>query len=234
MTYIHIAGYKFVSMAAPDSMRTLLWSLAQPLSIKGTILLSHEGININIAGKEAAIQEFEQALQANALTVNMSFHRHIVDELPYRALKIKLKKEIITLRHADINMTMERAPAISPAILKQWLDEKRELVLLDTRNDFEVNYGTFTGAVNLHIDRFTQFPEASHDLDKNKPIVMFCTGGIRCEKAAIYMRQQGYTSVYQLDGGILGYFNQVGGAHYQGGCFVFDERVTVQPPSFAD
>ncbi|MDF2868065.1 MAG: rhodanese-related sulfurtransferase, partial [Gammaproteobacteria bacterium] len=119
---------------------------------------------------------------------------------------------------------------LSPNEFKQWLDAKKDVMILDTRNAFEMEYGTFENAVNLNLEKFTQFPDAIERLDssaKEKPVVMFCTGGIRCEKASAVMLNQGYKQVYQLEGGILNYFQQCGGAHYQGSCFVFDERVAL-------
>ncbi len=113
--------------------------------------------------------------------------------------------------------------------MKRWLDEKRDITLLDTRNDYEFRFGAFAGAVNLQIDQFGDLPAAIRELDKTKPLVMYCTGGIRCEKAAVYMENLGFNEVYQLDRGILGYFADVGGAHYDGECFVFDERVALAP-----
>jgi predicted sulfurtransferase len=142
-------------------------------------------------------------------------------------LKIKLKKEIISFRQPDAAPLERRAPSIDPIAFKAWLDEKRDITLLDTRNDYEIELGTFKGAVNLHLNDFCEFAEAAAAIDHSKPIVMFCTGGVRCEKAALHMMNLGYQDVYQLDGGILNYFEKVGAAHYDGGCFVFDERVLV-------
>ena len=116
---------------------------------------------------------------------------------------------------------------ITPEELAKWLDEKKEFTLLDTRNDYEVAYGTFEQAVNLNIQHFVEIKDKINEIKRDKPIVMFCTGGIRCEKAALYFLEQGYESVYQLKGGILGYFAKMGNKHYNGSCFVFDERGTI-------
>ena len=119
----------------------------------------------------------------------------------------------------------------SPSTFKSWLDEGREIVVLDTRNDYEVRLGTFEGAVGLNLSTFRAFPDAiaKSEIDKNQTVVMFCTGGIRCEKASSVMMQQGWSDVRQLEGGILGYFEEVGGEHWNGDCFVFDRRVALDP-----
>lgn len=225
----HIAGYKFTPLSDIESLQNTFLAKSDALSLKGTILLSIEGININLAGQPECIREFRSWLQTDNRFADISYHETTTAEQPYRQLKVKVKNEIITLRQPDVNALADRAPAIAPAELKAWLDEGREITLLDTRNDYEVQFGTFDNAVNLHINDFGHFPEATASLDKDKPVVMFCTGGIRCEKASLYMLNHGFKEVYQLDRGILGYFADVGGAHYHGECFVFDERVAINP-----
>jgi UPF0176 protein len=157
--------------------------------------------------------------------------------VPFRRLRVKLKREIISFRKDQIAPASGRARALAPERLRAWLrqgrdDQGRELLLLDTRNRQEVVHGSFTGAMTLPIDRFTDLPaalEARRELLRDKTVVSFCTGGIRCEKAALWMDQAGYDNVWQLDGGILGYFEQVGAEAYSGHCFVFDERVALDP-----
>jgi UPF0176 protein len=228
MHILNIAGYKFIELSDLDSLRDVLQTLCEALALKGTILISPEGINISLAGVKAAIEEFKLGLAQDARFADMHYHHTNSCEVPFKVLKVKLRKEIITLRQGDVAPLHDnRAPDISPDELKQWLDENRDFTLLDTRNDFEYRYGTFNGAENLHMNNFGELPQAVESLDKQKSVVMFCTGGIRCEKAAIYMQNNGFEKVYQLDGGILGYFAKVGGAHYNGECFVFDERVAL-------
>jgi len=153
---------------------------------------------------------------------------------------IKIKREIIALRLPGLDPAGRRAPAVAPAELKRWLDEGREVVLLDTRNAFEVETGTFRNAVHLGLKSFGEFPRAADKLDeslKGKTVVAFCTGGIRCEKAAPVLIQKGFRSVFQLEGGILQYFEECGDAHFNGRCFVFDERVALDgnlEPEVAD
>jgi UPF0176 protein len=152
-------------------------------------------------------------------------------EQPYNRMLVKIKKEIIAFGVAGIDPARQPAAKLSPRTLKQWLDEGRAITLLDTRNDYEIRLGTFRGAVAAGIDHFRDFPEAVRRLPpavKDRPIVMFCTGGIRCEKAGPFMAREGY-DVFQLDGGILKYFEECGGAHYDGECFVFDRRVGLDP-----
>jgi|SRR5579885_881180 UPF0176 protein len=229
MHILNIAGYRFVSLDNIEILRETLLEQCKKHALKGTILLSREGINISLAGTTENIHSIIQILNHDERLADIRFHMTHSAFQPFKRLKVKLKKEIITMRKPQANPIELRAPSISPEAFKQWLDEKKDITILDTRNDYEVRFGTFAGAVNLKIDDFVQFPSASTAIGKNKPIVMFCTGGIRCEKAALYMLSEGYADVYQLDGGILGYFNKVGGAHYQGECFVFDERVSVDP-----
>lgn len=225
----HIAGYKFIKLDTIDVLQRDFIAKTTSCCLKGTILLSQEGININLAGTPENIEIFCRWLKHDTRFADITFHETYATTDLYQKLKVKLKKEIITLRQPDINAAASRAPAISPTDLKSWLDEGRDITLLDTRNDYEVQFGTFKNAVNLHLDDFGDFPAAINTLDREKPIVMFCTGGIRCEKAALVMQNQGFGQVYQLDKGILGYFADVGGAHYDGACFVFDERVAVNP-----
>ncbi len=228
----HIAGYKFLPLQALPTLRTQLLEQCQTQALKGTILLSEEGINLSLSGEEGNIQQFKACLTQDSHFADMTFRENIITAHSFKRLKVKIKKEIITLRIPDILPIEKRAAAISPAVLKQWLDEKRDVTLLDARNEYEINHGTFTDAVSLQLQHFQDFPAAVATngdaiLARDKPIVTFCTGGIRCEKAALYLMAQGYKEVYQLDGGILNYFSQMDGAHYQGDCFVFDERVIV-------
>jgi UPF0176 protein len=148
---------------------------------------------------------------------------------------VKVKGEIIRMNHPTIRPAEGRAPAVTPATAKRWLDQGyddngRPVVILDTRNDYEVDEGTFKGAIDWRLSKFTEFPDAllAHKKElQDKTIISFCTGGIRCEKAAIFMQQNGLPHTYQLEGGILKYFEETNGAHYEGDCFVFDERRAV-------
>jgi UPF0176 protein len=150
---------------------------------------------------------------------------------------VRIKKEIITMRMPLIKPELGRAPSVEPKTLKRWLDQGHDddgvpVVMMETRNAFEVDVGTFDNTLDYRIDKFSEFPDvvAKHkDELQGKTVVTFCTGGIRCEKAAIHMQNIGYERVYQLDGGILKYFEEVGGDHYTGDCFVFDYRTALNP-----
>lgn len=227
MHILNIAGYKFIHLQDKENLHQDLLEKCSALQLKGTILLSDEGINLSLAGMIENINAFKIYLRQDSRFLEMTFRESYSVDQPFKRLKIKLKKEIITLRQPEASPTEKQAENITPETFKQWLDEKRNITILDTRNDYEVRFGSFVGAINLHLKHFTDFPAAIEKIEKDKPIVMFCTGGIRCEKAALYMLTQGYPSVYQLEGGILNYFAKVGQTHYEGECFVFDERTSV-------
>lgn len=229
MQILNIAGYKFTVLNQLDTLRETFLEKCRSLNLMGTILLSKEGINISMAGAPREIETFKEYLESTNAFQDMRFHETYSEAQPFKRLKVKLKKEIITMNQPCVNALNTRAPSVAPETLKEWLDENRDIVVLDTRNDYEVRFGAFSKALNLHIDSFCEFPEAASKIEKDKTIVMYCTGGIRCEKAALYMMDQGYNKVYQLEGGILNYFAKVGGEHYDGDCFVFDERIAVDP-----
>lgn len=232
VSVVNIAAYHFAPLQPNEELRCHLRGRCQELELKGTILLTPEGINCFLAGAADAIEEILAELRQmpgfEDLEVKYSESTH----QPFTRLLIKLKKEIITFRQQDIDPLNKPAPRLSAKELKNWLDEGKEVVLLDTRNEYEVRLGTFANAIDPQIDEFCDFPKAVEQLPeelKKKPIVTFCTGGVRCEKAAPWMINQGFEEVYQLDGGILKYFEEVGGKHWDGECFVFDRRVALNP-----
>ena len=226
MSILSIAGYQFIALNEIKILRQTLLERCHALSLKGTILLSTEGMNLNLAGMVKDIEIFKLALKKE-FGFQITFRESYPEYVPFKRLKVKLKKEIITLRQENVNLVNRKAPSLTPEIFKTWLDEKYDITILDARNDYEIQFGTFTHAINLHLNHFNEFPAAIQAIPSDKPIVMFCTGGIRCEKAAIYLLNKGFKNVYQLEGGILNYFEKVGGAHYTGECFVFDERIAV-------
>lgn len=229
MKILNIAGYKFITLTELAALQTQWLEYCKTHLLKGTILLSTEGINISLSGDTASITAFKTHLKKDARFADITFRESVSDTLSFKRLKVKIKNEIITLKRPEIRPEQNRAPSISPEEFKQWLDENRDITVLDTRNEYEIQMGSFVKAVNLHIDDFSEFPHAAETIQRDKPIVMFCTGGIRCEKAGLHLLNAGFKHVYQLEGGILNYFSQVGGAHYQGDCFVFDERIAVHP-----
>jgi UPF0176 protein len=225
MNIVHIAGYKFINLSDLDALRCSF--LEHSAALRGTILLSKEGININVSGERKAIDAFLEILHSHAAFKDMTFRETFTQVPPYQRFKVKIKKEIISFRQKGVHPEKQRAPHISPEELKRWLDEKRDFTLLDTRNDYEVAYGTFSNATIMNLADFSEFPAASKNLNPKKTVVMFCTGGIRCEKAGLHLLNEGFQEVYQLDGGILKYFQDVGDAHFEGQCFVFDERIAL-------
>ena len=234
---LNISAYLFTELKDTAALREACHGQASALSLKGTVLIAEEGINLFLAGPPQAVRDFVSWLHLDPRLVAISPKESWSDTQPFRKLLVKVKNEIIRMNHPAIQPQTGRAPAVAAATLKRWLDDGhddqgRPVVTLDTRNAFEVDEGSFVGALNWRIDKFSEFPAAaSQQLDdlRGKTVVSFCTGGIRCEKAAIYLREQGLTEVYQLEGGILKYFEEVGSAHYSGNCFVFDERRGVNP-----
>ncbi|GAB5444772.1 MAG: hypothetical protein Fues2KO_51210 [Fuerstiella sp.] len=229
---VNISAYKFVRLTELEQRRSQLRDLATQLGIKGTILLSPEGINLFLAAARPSIDEFVAELKQDPQLSDLMPKESISDYQPFNRMLIKIKKEIIAFGIDDVNPIERTSPKLPPKELKAWLDEGRAVHLLDTRNNYEMEIGTFDQAIAADIDHFREFPEAVRKLPeamKDEPIVMFCTGGIRCEKAGPYMEQAGFKQVFQLDGGILKYFEECGGAHYDGDCFVFDQRVAVDP-----
>jgi UPF0176 protein len=227
MQTLHIAGYKFITLKDLHLLQAIFIQRCETLALKGTVLLSEEGMNINLAGHTNNIIEFKSQLYADERFKDITFCESHCAFPPFKRLKIKIKKEIITFRRKEIQPAKQRTQTISPEQFKQWLDEKRDITILDTRNDYEVKFGTFNKAAHLHISDFSEFIQAADNLTNEKPIVLFCTGGIRCEKAGLHLLNNGFPDVYQLAGGILNYFSKMGGAHYNGECFVFDERIAL-------
>jgi UPF0176 protein len=232
---LNISAYKFVPLPDTETLRDTLLARANDLQLKGTILLAEEGINLFLAGPAPAVQDFVTQLRQDARFADLTPKESWSAKQPFKKMLVKVKREIIRMDHPAIRPAQGRAPAVSPATLKRWLDagvddEGRPVVLLDTRNGFEVDEGTFEGAIDWRLGKFSDFPQAllAHQAElQNKTVVSFCTGGIRCEKAAIFMREHDLPNTYQLEGGILKYFEETDGAHYRGNCFVFDERRTV-------
>ena len=225
-----ISGYQFTSIADPVPIKATLLHFCLLHQIKGTILLANEGINIMLAGEAAAIDAFVLFLNEETPFKNIGFKYTESLAYPFKKCCIKIKKEIVTMGQPALKMEKGQGTHLPPETLKQWFDEKKDFVLIDTRNDYEYAMGTFEGAMHLDIHHFRDFPDKVAALDptlKDQEIVLVCTGGIRCEKAAPYMIEQGFKHIYQLDGGILMYFKNCQGAHYHGDCFVFDEREAV-------
>ena len=233
--YINISAYKFITFNDTAEKRPEFIAKCEELNLKGTILLTPEGINMFLAGLRHEIDAYMAWLHTDPRFADVVAKESLSDHQPFTKLLIKLKPEIITMRMPLIKPEDGRAPSVDAHTLKRWLDQGHDdkgkaIVMVDTRNDFEVDVGSFDNTIDYRITKFTEFPaviEANLDALNDKTVVTFCTGGIRCEKAAIHMQNVGYDSVYQLEGGILKYFEEVGGAHYHGDCFLFDYRTAL-------
>ena len=232
---MNCAAYLFASLDDCETLQQQITDHAAALGLKGTVLLAPEGINLFLAGHAPAVREFLATLRQDPRFARLEAKESWSEQPPFQRLKVKIKKEIIRMDHPAINPIAGRADSVKASTLKRWLDQGhddsgRPVVTLDTRNAFEVDCGSFDNAVDWRIEKFTEFPQAlqTHKAElEGKTVVSFCTGGIRCEKAALYMREAGVHNVFQLEGGILKYFEEVGQAHYHGECFVFDERRAV-------
>jgi len=232
---VNIAAYRFVDVADPPALAADVRAWADAGELRGTVLVAPEGINLFLAGAGGAIEGFLARLRADArfAGIGVKYSRSAV--VPFARLKVKLKREIIGFGRDDASPLRGRAPAVAPRDLARWLargrdDSGRRVAMLDTRNREETAHGAFAGALVLPIDNFTDLPaalEPHRAALADATVVSYCTGGIRCEKAALWMRASGMDNVLQLDGGILGYFEAVGGEGYDGRCFVFDERVAL-------
>ncbi len=236
---LNIAAYRFVAIDDADAVATRMRGRAEHAGLRGTVLVAPEGINLFLAGEEISLRGFLDELRADPRFAGLHARESWSTAMPFSRLKVKCKDEIIAFRreHSTPLQAGQRAPAVDPPTLARWIaqghdDAGRRLVLLDTRNREEFGFGSFRGALTLPIDNFTELPEAlapHRETLRDATVVSFCTGGIRCEKAALWLRADGMDNLLQLDGGILGYFEQVGGTGYEGGCFVFDQRVALDP-----
>lgn len=231
---LNISAYLFTPIDDPASLRPVLQERSDARGLRGTILLAEEGINLFLAGPADEVRGFVDELRTDERLAALTTKESWSSDQPFRKMLVKHKREIIRMDRPAIRPAAGRAPAVDPPTLRRWLDtgrddDGREVVLLDTRNAFEVDHGTFAGALDWRLEKFTEFPDAAaahRDELIGKTVVSFCTGGIRCEKAALVLREDGIDA-RQLDGGILAYFEEVGGDGFDGECFVFDERRTV-------
>ena len=228
----NIAGYRFVDLDDRDNLQSVFRSLCADLGLKGTILLAPEGINFFLAGPATSLDGFTRFLEDDERFQGIQVKTSFTQYQPFNRMNVRKKAEIISVGLDHIRPADATGPEIEPKAFKAMLDQGEPVNVLDTRNDYELRVGTFENAIDLNIRTFRAFPEAIKRLPeamKDEPIVMFCTGGIRCEKASAIMMEAGFRNVKQLKGGILGYFEEVGGDHWDGDCFVFDQRVAVNP-----
>jgi UPF0176 protein len=235
-TYLTTAMYHFVSLPHFKTLREPLHNFCISKNIKGTLLLADEGINGSVAGSEKSIHELLDFLKNDLLFegnfIDLSHKESWSDKHPFYRMKVKLKKEIVTLGVLGVSPTKMVGQYVKP---KDWnsIISDPEVVLIDTRNDYEYAIGSFKNAINPKTMTFREFPEYvknNFDPKKHKKVAMFCTGGIRCEKASSYMMSKGFNEVYHLEGGILKYLEEVKPEEslWQGECFVFDQRVAIK------
>ena len=231
---LNISAYKFAPLdeGALPALKSELLRTCRERDLRGTILLSPEGVNGFLAGDQTGISEVVAMIREIPGFESFEPKESWSEDQPFNRMLVKIKREIIAFGIEGINPGQTSSPKLPPAELKRWLDEGRRVHLLDTRNDYEIKMGTFAGAIPAGVQHFRDFPAAVGNLPeelRDEPTVMFCTGGIRCEKAGPYMARAGFKQVFQLDGGILKYFEECGGAHWNGECFVFDRRVGLNP-----
>ena len=236
---LNVSAYRFVPLDDLATLRQRLYDRAHAAGLLGTVLLAEEGINFVLAGAADAVKGWLAALHSDPRFAALSVKSSWSALCPFDSLKVRIKREIIRMNQPALRPCLGRAPAVAPATLLRWLaqgqdDAGRPLRLLDTRNAFEVDAGAFAGAIDWRLGKFSDFPaalQAHRDVLAGATVVSYCTGGIRCEKAALAMQAAGLAHSYQLDGGILGYFEATAGAApgWQGRCVVFDERGALDP-----
>ena len=232
MSYLIATFYKFVTISNLEAIRAQILTWCQQQEIKGTIILAEEGINATIAGSSDAIAIILNALRSLPGLADLEHKESTSEKLPFARLKVKIKPEIVTLGLPAVNPTRQVGTYVEPQDWNQIISDP-EVVVVDTRNDYEVEIGTFQQAKNPSTESFREFPEyVAQNLDpqQHSKVAMFCTGGIRCEKASSYLLSQGFKEVYHLKGGILKYLENVSPQEslWEGECFVFDERVAVK------
>ena len=230
LEFLNVAGYKFEPLENLDSLIPEFQNKCDELGLKGSVYLSPNGINFSIAGTEKNIDTYIEFMEEDSRFRDIPLKKTFSETQPFRRMKVRLKKEIISLGRDDINPRELTGDYISPRELFEMYETKEDVIVLDTRNEYETRVGLFENAVDLQLDTFRDFPSAIETLPeeyKDKQIVMYCTGGIRCEKASAVMMKAGFSDVKQLEGGVLDYFKETGGAYWNGDCFVFDERVAL-------
>ena len=228
--FLNIAGYKFERLDRLDTLIPEFQDKCDELELKGSVYLSPRGINFSISGTEENIEKYIEFMENDSRFLNIPLKRTYSETQPFRRMKVRLKKEIISLGRDDIDPRELTGEYVSPQELLSMYENNEDVVVLDTRNEYETRVGLFENAVDLQLDTFRDFPKAIEQLPeeyKDKQIVMYCTGGIRCEKASAVMLKAGFTDVKQLEGGVLDYFKETGGKYWNGDCFVFDERVAL-------
>lgn len=230
MNIANITGYKFTPITDTKLLQEKIINLSEENNLKGTVLISDKGINFSVAGLIENTSNFLKVLKKDEQFSDIDIKTTFNEYQPFRKMLVRIKKEIISMGVDEINPYEFTGEKIKPFELNKKLDAGEDVILLDTRNEYEVRLGTFENAIDLNLDSFRDFPTKINGLREqigDKEIVMFCTGGVRCEKASALMLKSGFKNVKQIDGGVINYFKETGGAHWNGDCFVFDDRVAL-------
>ena len=230
MNIANITGYKFTPIDDELLLRETILKYSTDLNLKGTVLISSKGLNFSVSGTKKNIDNFIVFIHSDKrfsdVDIKITYNKY----QPFRKMLVRIKKEIISMGVEEINPFQFTGQKISPKELNNKLDNNEEIVLLDTRNEYEVRLGTFKNALDLDLDSFRDFPEEIEKLREElngKEVVMFCTGGIRCEKASALMLENGFENIKQIEGGVINYFKETDGKYWNGDCFVFDDRVAL-------
>ncbi|MDO8510951.1 MAG: rhodanese-related sulfurtransferase [Nanoarchaeota archaeon] len=226
MQYQVISFYKYVLIENPQELQDLLRKHCQQHDLLGRILLGKEGLNGAVSGKKEQVQQFKELLLKNPLFSGLTFREQEYHQNAYHKLVVKVRKEICAFG-AEVDVAKSKGQHLPPQQLKEWYEQQEDFIIVDARNEYEFEVGRFKNALNLNLKNFREFPAAAKKLEaiKDKKIVLYCTGGIRCEKASAYLKEQGFPKVYQIEGGIINYVNQFPDANWEGGLFVFDDRL---------
>tara|TARA_B110000008_G_scaffold18653_1_gene17262 strand:- start:332 stop:1162 length:831 start_codon:yes stop_codon:yes gene_type:complete len=230
MKIANITGYKFIPIKDELVLQETILQRSTNLNLKGTVLISRKGINFSVSGTKNNIDKFLLFIRSDSRFADVDVKITYNEYQPFRKMLVRIKKEIISMGIEEIDPFKFTGQKISPKELNKKLNNNENIVLLDTRNEYEVRLGTFKNAIDLNLDSFRDFPKEIEKLRKKlngKEVVMFCTGGIRCEKASALMLKNGFENIQQIDGGVINYFKETGGRHWNGDCFVFDDRVAL-------
>lgn len=228
--YYVTAFYKFLRLEDPSKVQNDLNLKAQQLNIKGLVILGHEGFNSTCAAPSLeSFLAWKEFIRVYFLVPDLFFKDSESEKAPFKIFKVKIREEIVTTGIPEIMPPEGKNYHLSPTEWNKVLKEEKEFVMIDTRNWYEYKIGTFGGALNPDIEKFTEFPEYIEEqgISKEKKMLIFCTGGIRCEKGILELQKQGYNNVYQLDGGIINYIKEFPNDEFKGECFVFDHRVAL-------
>ena len=230
MKIANITGYKFIPIKNELVLQETILQRSTNLNLKGTVLISRKGINFSVSGTKNNIDKFLLFIRSDSRFADVDVKITYNEYQPFRKMLVRIKKEIISMGIEEIDPFKFTGQKISPKELNKKLNNNEDIVLLDTRNEYEVRLGTFKNAIDLNLDSFRDFPKEIEKLRKKlngKEVVMFCTGGIRCEKASALMLKNGFENIQQIDGGVINYFKETGGKHWNGDCFVFYDRVAL-------